>query len=58
MLQDQSPDKVDTIEFLERRLSDFQTFGTVRNSVSKSLSDTAQIANGLFSVVRNLTSRR
>ena len=58
MLQDQTPDKTDTIEFLERRLSDFQTMGSVRNSVTKSLSDTTQIATGLLSVVRNLTSRR
>ncbi|CAF0818358.1 unnamed protein product [Adineta ricciae] len=58
MIQDQSPDKVDTMNFLERRLGDFQAMGSVRNSVSKSLSDTAQIASGLFSVVRNLTSRR
>lgn len=58
MLQDQSPDKIDTMQFLERRLNDFQTMSSVRNSVSKSLSDTAQIASGLFSVVRNLTSRR
>lgn len=58
MLQDQSLDKIDTINFLERRLNDFQSFGSVRNTVSKSLSDTAQIVNGLFSVVRNLTTRR
>jgi len=58
MLQDQSQDKIDTMNFLERRLQDFQTLGSVRNTVSKSLSDTAQIATGLFSVVRNLTSRR
>jgi len=58
MLQDQSPDKIDTMNFLERRLNDFQALGSVRNTVSKSLSDTAQIASGLFSVVRNLTSRR
>jgi hypothetical protein len=33
MLQDQSPDKIDTMNFLERRLADFQTMGSVRNSV-------------------------
>ena len=58
LLQDQSLDKIDTMNFLERRLNDFQAFGSVRNTVSKSFSDTAQIVNGLFSVVRNLTSRR
>lgn len=58
MLQDQTPDKSDTIEFLERRLNDFQTIGSVRKSVSKSLSDTTQLATGLLSVVRNLTTRR
>jgi len=58
MLQDQSQDKIDTMNFLERRLNDFNTMGSVRNTVSKSLSDTAQVASGLISVVRNLTSRR
>jgi len=58
MLQDQSQDKIDTMNFLERRLQDFQAVGSFQNTVSKSLSDTAQIATGLFSVVRNLTSRR
>ena len=33
MIQDQSPDKVDTMKFLERRLGDFQAMGSVRNSV-------------------------
>ncbi len=33
MLQDQSLDKIDTMKFLERRLNDFQTFGSVRNTV-------------------------
>jgi len=58
MLQDQSQDKIDTMNFLERRINDFQTFGSIQNTVSKSLSDTAQIASGLISVIRNLTSRR
>jgi hypothetical protein len=35
MLQDQSSDKIDTMNFLERRLNDFQTVGSVRNSVKK-----------------------
>jgi hypothetical protein len=35
MLQDQSPDKIDTMNFLERRLNDFQAFGSVRNTVKK-----------------------
>lgn len=52
MLQDQSPDKVDTMNFLERRLNDFQTLGSLKDTMSKSLSDTAQITNGFFSVVR------
>jgi hypothetical protein len=68
MLQDQSPDKIETMNFLERHLGDFQTTGSVRPSVnnvsfffhslilnliqiSKSLSDTAQVASGLFTVV-------
>ncbi|CAF1176705.1 unnamed protein product [Rotaria sordida] len=58
MLQDQSQNKTDSMNFLERRLNDFQTLGSLQNSVSNSLSDTAQIVNGLFSVIRNLTSRR
>ncbi|CAF3502685.1 unnamed protein product [Rotaria sp. Silwood1] len=58
MIQDQSQNKTDTINFLERRFNDFQTLGSFRNTVSNSLSDTAQIATGLFSVIRNLTSRR
>jgi hypothetical protein len=33
MLQDQSPEKIDTMNFLDRRFSDFQTMGSVRNSV-------------------------
>ena len=33
MLQDQSLDKMETMRFLERRLSDFQVFGSVRNTV-------------------------
>ena len=33
MLQDQSQNKIDTMKFLERRLNDFQTMGSVRNSV-------------------------
>lgn len=33
MLQDQSLDKIDTMQFLERRLNDFQVFGSVRNTV-------------------------
>jgi hypothetical protein len=35
MLQDQSLDKMDTMSFLERRLNDFQAFGSVRNTVKK-----------------------
>ncbi|CAF2096534.1 unnamed protein product [Rotaria magnacalcarata] len=58
MLQDQSQEKLDTMDFLERRLNDFQTLGSLRNTMSKSLSDTAQITSGIFSVIRNLTSRR
>jgi len=37
MLQDQSPDKIETLNFLERRLSDFQTLSSVRNTVKKSI---------------------
>jgi len=37
MLQDQSPDKIETLNFLERRLNDFQTLGSVRNTVKKSI---------------------
>lgn len=37
MLQDQSNEKIDTMNFLERRLDDFQTFGSVRNTVNSSL---------------------
>jgi len=33
MLQDQSPDKIETMNFLERHLGDFQTTGSVRRSV-------------------------
>lgn len=51
MLQDSSIDKCETLLFLERRLNDFNTFGAVRNSMSKSFSDTAQLAGGLFSLV-------
>lgn len=58
MLQDQSTDKIETINFLERHLADYQITGTVRPSVSQSLSDTAQVASGLFTVVRKMTTRR
>ena len=37
MLQDQSPEKVETVKFLERRLSDFQAMGSVKNSVGTHL---------------------
>jgi hypothetical protein len=33
MLQDQSPDKTETMNFLERHLGDFQTTGCIRPSV-------------------------
>jgi len=33
MLQDQSVDKIETINFLERHLADYQITGTVRPSV-------------------------
>jgi hypothetical protein len=72
MLQDQSIDKIETMNFLERHLGDFQTTGSVRPSVKKTtyslpnllkhsfhllqvsqaLSDTAQLASGLLTVVR------
>ncbi|CAF3177188.1 unnamed protein product, partial [Rotaria sp. Silwood2] len=58
MIQDQSQNKTDTMNFLERRLNDFKTLGSFRDTVSNSLSDTTQIATGIFSVIRNLTSRR
>jgi hypothetical protein len=35
MLQDQSLEKIDTMNFLERRLNDFQTIGSVRNTVKQ-----------------------
>jgi len=35
MLQDQSLEKIDTMNFLERRLNDFQTMGSVRNTVKR-----------------------
>jgi hypothetical protein len=37
MLQDQSPDKIETLNFLERRLNDFQTLSSVRKTVTKSI---------------------
>ncbi|CAF0922228.1 unnamed protein product [Adineta ricciae] len=51
MLQDKSPDKINTMHFLERHLGDYETTGVVRPSMSQSLSDTAQVASGLFTVV-------
>ncbi|CAF3601037.1 unnamed protein product [Rotaria sordida] len=51
MLKDQSPNKIETMKFLERHLDDFETMSTTRNSVSQSLSDTAQVASGLFTVI-------
>ncbi|CAF1151564.1 unnamed protein product [Rotaria sordida] len=51
MLKDQSPNKIETMEFLERHLDDFETMSTARNSVSQSLSDAAQVASGLFTVI-------
>ncbi|CAF4761547.1 unnamed protein product, partial [Rotaria sp. Silwood1] len=57
MLQDKSPNKIESMNFIERHLGDFETMGTVRSSVSQSLSDTAQVASGLFTVVRTMTTR-
>jgi hypothetical protein len=37
MLQDQSLEKIDTMNFLERRLNDFQTMGSVRNTVNENV---------------------
>ncbi|CAF0969665.1 unnamed protein product [Rotaria sordida] len=51
MLKDQSPNKIETMKFLERHLDDFETMSTTRNSVSQSLSDAAQVASGLFTVI-------
>ncbi|CAF1159402.1 unnamed protein product [Rotaria sordida] len=51
MLKDQSPNKIETMKFLERHLDDFETMSTARNSVSQSLSDAAQVASGLFTVI-------
>ncbi|CAF3733801.1 unnamed protein product [Rotaria socialis] len=57
MLRDQSPDKIESMNFLERHLGDFETMSTVRRSVSQSMSDTVQVASGLLTVVRTMTNR-
>ncbi len=57
MLQDQSINKIETMNFLERHLDDFQKTGSVQPSVSQSLSDTTQVASGLLTVVRTMTTR-
>ncbi|CAF2781834.1 unnamed protein product [Rotaria sp. Silwood2] len=57
MLQDKSPNKIETMNFIERHLGDFETLDTIRTSVSQSLSDTAQVASGLLTVVRSMTNR-
>ncbi|CAM4801010.1 unnamed protein product [Rotaria magnacalcarata] len=57
MLRDQSPDKIESMNFLERHLGDFETMSTVQRSVSQSMSDTVQVASGLLTVVRTMTNR-
>jgi hypothetical protein len=52
MLQDQSPEKINTISFLERRLNDFQTFGSVQNTVNHS--HTLHFQFDFFSRYQNL----
>lgn len=55
MVKDQSPDFVDSWQFLDRRMKDIATFGKITNSLRKTGQMASDVTFAGFTVLRNVT---